>query len=161
MSININSNINDYDRIAIKCIKESLLLEKGSGDISEFKLQLQNLMTLNQLPEFQSDSNTELLNLIEQLYKLHTNKTSNILLFFYGKNCKSSSNFVGEWQKIKVLTNSMYKMIAINGDDPKYKNLCKTLNVYQYPTIKYISNNKITDYLGNMNSDEIIKTLNL
>lgn len=168
MSVNINSNITDYEKTAIKCVKESLLLDKGHGNINEFKTQLQNLMILNQLPQFQSDTNNELLHLIEQLFDSQSVKTSNnctqsdpMLLFFYRKHCKASSDFAKEWKNIKGLIKSNIKMIAIHCDDPKYKNICERLNVYQYPTIKYINNNKILDYLGEMNSSEIIKTFNL
>lgn len=152
-------NITDYDKIVIKCVKESLSLDKGIGNINEFKSQLQNLMILNQLPQFASNENNKLLKLILELYKLINEKS--ILLFFYKNNCEPSSKFVKEWKNIKLKTNNKYKMIAINCDQSKYKQLCTNLNVYAYPTIKYIQNKKINDYLGEMTSDEIIKTFKL
>lgn len=155
----MNNTITDYDKIVIKCVKESLSLDKGTGNINELKSQLQNLMVLNQLSQFKSDENDQLLDLVTQLYK-STHKKS-ILLFFYKNNCEPSSKFVKEWQKIKDRTNDKYKMIAINCEQPKYKQICTNLNVYAYPTIKYIRDGKIVDYLGEMTSDEIIKTFKL
>lgn len=155
----MNNTITDYDKIVIKCVKESLSLDKGTGNINEFKAQLQNLMVLNQLPNFKSHENDQLLNLITQLYE--STNTKSILLFFYKNNCEPSSKFVKEWHDIKNITGNKYKMIAINCEHPKYKQICTNLNVYAYPTIKYIRDGKIIDYLGEMTSDEIIKTFKL
>lgn len=155
----MTNNITDYDKIVIKCVKESLSLDKGTGNINDFKSQLQNLMILNQLPQFTSSENDKLLQLVTQLYEL-TNEKS-ILVFFYKNNCDPSSKFVKEWQNIKLQTQNKYKMIAINCEQPKYKQFCIKLNVYAYPTIKYIQNGKVNDYLGEMASDEIIKTFKL
>jgi thioredoxin-like negative regulator of GroEL len=158
----MNGKIDDYDKIVIKCVKESLLLSNGSGNINEFKSQLQNLMILNQLPQFKSTENDQLLNLIIQLYEIDINSNNNsILLFFYKNNCKPSSDFVKEWQEIKLKTNNKHKMISINCENEKYAQICSKLNVYEYPTIKYAKNGKIIDYLGEMTSQEIIRTLKL
>lgn len=155
----MNNTVTDYDKIVIKCVKESLSLDKGTGNINEFKSQLQNLMILNQLSQFKSEENDQLLDLITKLYE-STDKKS-VLLFFYKKNCEPSSKFVKEWYDIRNKTGNKYKMIAINCEQPKYKQICTNLNVYAYPTIKYIHNGKIIDYLGEMMSDEIIKTFKL
>lgn len=154
----MNTNITDYDKTVIRCIRESLALDKGSGNINEFKIQLQNLMILNQLPQFQTNENNQLLDLVTQLYKSSNDST---LLFFYKNNCIPSSNFVNEWKKLKLKTNGKYKMIAINCEHEKYKQFCKKFNVYEYPTIKYITNGKILDYFGKLTSDEIMTTFKL
>jgi len=157
------NNITDYDKIVIKCVNESLSLDKNNGNINEFKSQLQNLMILHQLPQFKSETNTKLLNLVHKLYEIKNNNKqySPILLFFYKINCNASLKFITEWKNIKNITQSKYKMFAINCENKKFADICKQLNVYQYPTIKYINNNKIIDYFGEMNSNDIIKTFNL
>lgn len=163
----MSSNLTDYDKIAIKCVRESLALDKGNGNLNQFKSELQNLMILKQLPEFQSNYNEDLLQLINQLYEITTQKTQKtqtnnlVLLFFYKNNCEPSSKFVEEWKKIKNITNSKYKMLSVNCEDIKHKELCKKMNIFEYPTVKYIKNGKIIDYFGNLTADEIIKTFKL
>lgn len=152
------NRIDDYTKTTIKSIVQAL--KKNSiTDVNEFKSQLQNLMILNQINK--SEENDQLLKLFTKLYYLETNDVDNkLILFFYQPNCVSSSNFVHEWNKLLKQFNNLYKMIAINCSDSKNLKLCSKLNVYQYPTIKFVRNNDVFDYFGELNAEDITKTLN-
>lgn len=157
-------NINDYDRTIVNFVKESLKLDNQVGDMKELKSHLQNLLTLNQLSNYQSADDTKLLQLALKLYDNQVkknNNVNNVLLFFYKNNCKPSSDFVKEWKNIKTKTNGIHKMIAINCEKEKYSHICSTLNVFEYPTIKYVKNGQVHDYFGNLYSDDIIRHFGL
>ena len=156
----VDTNIDAFDQIVIKCLKESFLLDKNKGNINNFKIYLQNLMILNQLPQFQSYESTTILKLLEKLYSLQF-EHKKIILFFYKNNCKPSSDFIDEWKKLKDFGNGKYKFIALNCEDSKNQSICSLLNIYEYPMIKYINNNNIHNYFGEMTSSEIIKTFHL
>jgi hypothetical protein len=133
------------------------------------KSHLQNLMILNPI----DDTEKKLLKLSEHLYKINENiidlvngsqkhtkidLTKNTLLFFYKEHCEPSLNFVSEWTKLKKMVNGKVNMVSINCSKSKYDNVCDSLGVYEYPTVKYLYNNKVDTYIGNMNANEIFAT---
>jgi hypothetical protein len=170
----MNINLNEYDKTIISYVKGSLELDKENKNnnyLNDLQSLLQNLVILSQLSQYQSDDDKRLLQLITQLHNINTHDThgtndsgnsgEDILLFFYKNNCIPSSKFVNEWKIIKETVSKKYKMYAINCENSKYSKYCSELNVYEYPTIKYIENKKIHNYYGNLEAIEIIKTFNL
>jgi hypothetical protein len=167
----MNINFNDFDKTIISYVKGSLEFDNRvnkNKNHNNLQSLLQNLLILSQLSQYQSDEDKQLLQLVTQLHNININNTSstndkseNILLFFYKTNCIPSSKFVDEWKIIKNTISKNYKMYAINCENSKYSQYCSHMNIYEYPTIKYIENTKIHNYYGNLEATEIIKTFNL
>lgn len=85
-------------------------------------------------------------------------KENNTLILFYTNRCKYSIMFFPEWKKLKTHLNGKINTIALNCENEKYTKICKYFNIYEYPTIKYVTPTKIHDYHGNMTCNEINDT---
>lgn len=165
---------NDYDKNVNEYLHKSVNFNKIITKKCIFYITsiLKNLFILIQLPQFKTSKNEKILQLIVKLHEINKKKVSsnctssihsnsNILLLFYSNKCEQSVLFFNEWKKIKKIFGNKYKILAINCNNKKYNTLCKKFNIFQYPTIKYIENNTIHEYFGDLTSDQIIKTFNL
>lgn len=134
------------------------------------KAMLQNIILLSS----KDKSDIEIINACIELYNasenilIHISKNKqtidcekNMLLFFYKNTCSSSKIFSKEWKKLKLLIGNKINMIHMNCESSKYEYFCDIFKVVSYPSLKYMSNNKIYDYIGNMSAEEIAKSLNL
>lgn len=93
---------------------------------------------------------------INHIMKLKNNKqTENILIFFYTENCQPSIDFVPEWKKLMTNLNGKVHLISVNCG--KYKSICKDFNIYEYPTVKYITPTKVHQYFGTMKAEDIME----
>ena len=154
---------------AVVIIKQSLLFDKDLRNNDHCNLRKTNdtikskLQTLMLISGSDKDD-TEILSLCKRLYELNDSiiqtvekSQRNILLFFYKEGCTPSANFVDEWKKLKINVGSRAKLFAVNCSKEKYADVCNKFGVYQYPTIKYVSNDKTYDYFGEMTAREIQK----
>ena len=68
-------------------------------------------------------------------------------------------NFNSSWchwsKKIKPILREYIDIIDIKCDLIINKNICEKYNIYEYPTIKLINNNKIIDYSGEIDLHEL------
>lgn len=87
--------------------------------------------------------------------------TENILLFFYINNCEPSKRFLNEWLKLSNMFDKKIKFISLNCENSESKEMCKKFNVYEYPTIKYITPTKIHNYYGELTANAIIENFKL
>lgn len=83
--------------------------------------------------------------------KLHDEKISNVLLFFY----KSNEHL----QIIKNLKNKI-KIVMVNCSKSINKKYEEFFKIYEYPTIKYVTKDHIYNYFGEIDEDDIIKFVN-
>lgn len=151
---------------AVVIIKNSLLFDNELKNGQHCKLRKINddikskLQTLMLLSGYDKDD-TEILALCKRLYELNDStikiaegsqiqSNNNILLFFYKEGCSPSASFVDEWKKLKVNVGSRAKLFSINCSKEKYVDVCNKFGIYQYPTVKYVSNDKTYDYFGEM-----------
>jgi hypothetical protein len=168
--------MNKKTESSINIVKESLVfddklkthqycdLRKTNDSI---KSNLQTLMLLSG----NSRNDVEILNLCEKLHtinnsivvKLETasmsgsnmNINKNILLFFYKEGCEPSLLFASEWKKLEDIVGARTKMLSVNCSKEKYSDICNKFGVYQYPTVKFISDGETRDYFGEMTANKI------
>lgn len=82
------------------------------------------------------------------------NQNKNTLLFFYDPECIHSNKFLEIFNNNKT---TKYNMLVVNCKNKKYESICKSLNIYEYPTVKLISQDKIVTYDGDSSSDSAFK----
>ena len=78
------------------------------------------------------------------------------LIYFNSSWCywsKKLSSIIKELKNDPIHKN--IDIIDIKCDLNFNKNICNKYNIYEYPTIKLISNNKIVEYLGDININEL------
>jgi len=147
---------------AIAIVKQSLLFDKDLRNNNNCDLRKKNdiiksyLQTLMWLSDNDHDD-AEILELCKLLYNLNESiikilesSQASIMLFFYKDGCKPSTSFVSEWKILQKNVGNRSKFIAINCSKEKYFDVCNKFGIYQYPTIKYICNDKVHDYFGEM-----------
>ena len=166
----------DKIEYVIDIIKTSLsfdktLKTKQYSDLNKLndllRFHLQNLILSNETSG--DDDILVMIELCKNLYSLnekvssmidktitHKNSSDKTLLFFYKPDCAPSQRFIPEWNKLLTKLQRDVKMVAVNCDDIKQQNVCKSFRIYQYPTIKYMSDGKVFDYHGDMISDQIL-----
>lgn len=168
--------ITDIVRSSLKFDSE---LTKGNYEnlsqiSNKIKTQLQKLKLI-------SFEKTNLISLCEKLYKVNEYAinyvrksitklikpnsnlmTNNMLLFFYINGCEPSKRFSKEWIKLSKSHEKKIKFISFNcNENEKCKELCKKFNIYEYPTIKYITPTKVHNYYGDLTADGIIREFKL
>lgn len=160
----------------INIIKQSMSFDKDLRDDKICNLQKRNDLiksNLNTLIVLNFNvSHPQIYDLLKNIYYLNnkiidsfepvntfnnrTNADENILLFFYKQNCKPSNEFVNEWKLLQQHISGV-KFISIDCDSDKQAEICNRFGVYEYPTVKYVSNGKINDYHGEMTYSAIRK----
>ena len=175
-------NKNDYvvNIMRTALLFDNILKNKQYCDLRKtndlLKTHLQNLILISNTIEYDKIielcktiyyTNLKIIEITEnKIYnKIHNNiNIHKILILFYVDNCNESQKFIMHWKALELYgkyTENNVKMVSINCNNKKYEHICKTLNIYEYPTIKYIENNKIYNYFSPLTAQDIRKEFKL
>jgi thiol-disulfide isomerase/thioredoxin len=102
------------------------------------------------------DLNQNIMSKNDNISKTKINPLKNTLILFYSKTCPACILFMSEWKIIMKQLNIKYNTISIHCKDKKYFDICNKFNIVAYPTLKFIGDNQIFDYIGDMNAVSII-----